>query len=52
MSVLFEAGQFNDCHYCDQSKPVLGGAAVTGYRGIILWYCADCYLSVLARTSA
>ena len=52
MSVLFEAGQFNDCHYCDEIKPTLGGATVSGYNGIILWYCSDCYLSVLGKTNA
>ena len=52
MSVLFEAGASHECHYCDEIKPTLGGAAVSGYNGIILWYCADCYLSVIGKTNA
>lgn len=51
MTVLYQLGESEFCHYCDQEKPVIGGEVITGYLGIILWYCADCLLSVLGRTN-
>ena len=49
--VLYEAGDKATCHYCDEEKPTKGGAAIAGYLGIVVWYCADCYLSVLGKTN-
>lgn len=49
MSVLFEAGELAECHYCDEVKPAAGGAAISGYLGVLVWYCSDCLFSVLGR---